>query len=178
MKKGDDEEGEHLHSWIPEECIAAAYYYTKQLGGPTAPQIMISPVRGWLLTPTGSQYAACLQWCHWTNHSGKLSWNDLQRIISWGDSWGKIPAPRVGWWRLLWVLWKHYLWTACQNKWGFMMKLKWQCGNNATMPRGPSLGSWHICSGPSLIRFKHRLYIKDRQSPAAILVFWVRIRSE
>lgn len=140
MKKGDDEEGEHLHSWIPEECIAAAYYYTKQLGGPTAPQIMISPVRGWLLTPTGSQYAACLQWRHWTNHSGKLSWNDLQRIISWGDSWGKIPAPRVGWWRLLWVLWKHYLWTACQNKWGFMMKLKWQCGNNATMPRGPSLG--------------------------------------
>lgn len=40
MKKGDDEEGEHLHSWLPEERISAAYYYIKQLGGPVAPQII------------------------------------------------------------------------------------------------------------------------------------------
>lgn len=39
-KKGDDEEGERLHSWLPGERIAAAYYYIKQLGGPHSPQIM------------------------------------------------------------------------------------------------------------------------------------------
>lgn len=39
MKKGEDEEGEHLHSWLPEERITAAYYYIKQLGGPRSPQI-------------------------------------------------------------------------------------------------------------------------------------------
>lgn len=31
--------GEHLHSWLPEERITAAYYYIKQLGGPHSPQI-------------------------------------------------------------------------------------------------------------------------------------------
>lgn len=69
MKKGDDEEGEHLHSWLPEERITAAYYYIKQLGGPTALRLweMFSPWwHSTVMTPADSEYVACLQWCHCT----------------------------------------------------------------------------------------------------------------
>lgn len=97
MKKGDDEEGEHLHSWLPEESITAAYYYIKQLGAPQPPDYgrcfpHDDTVRWWLLTPAGSEYVACLQWCHCTNPSGQLSWNVLQWIKSWEDRGGKFQC--------------------------------------------------------------------------------------
>lgn len=62
MKKGDDEEGEHLHSWLPEERITAAYYYIKQLGAPTAPRLweMLSPWwHSMLMTIDSRRLRAC-----------------------------------------------------------------------------------------------------------------------
>lgn len=104
MKKGDDEEGERLHSWLPEESISAAYYYIKQLGGPYPSDCGScfphdDTVWWWLLTPAGCS-VACLQWCHCTSPSGKLSWNVLRWIIrGWGENTstegGMVESPLI-----------------------------------------------------------------------------------
>lgn len=86
MKKGDDEEGAHVHWWLPKERITAAYYYIKQLGGPCSPQIMgdASPVMtqygdAYWLQPA-PQHVACFPWGHCANSDemfcGEIRWED------------------------------------------------------------------------------------------------------
>lgn len=98
MKKGEDEEGEHLHSWLPEERITAAYYYIKQLGGPCSPQITGGAFP--MMTQYGDAYwfQAAQSMLHVFNDVtvqspvGKNSWNVLQWITVRGQHLGRGGA--------------------------------------------------------------------------------------
>lgn len=80
MKKRDDEEGEHLHSWLPEEHITAAYYYIKQLGGPKAPTLWEMLSQWWhsmVMTIDSSRLRACCMFEMMSQH--KLQWETLMK---------------------------------------------------------------------------------------------------
>lgn len=74
-------------------------------------------VQWWLVTLVGSEYVACLQWCHCTSCSGKLSWNSLQGIISGEDRGENTSTDRLM--GLLITIIKMLFMGAFPNKKGF-----------------------------------------------------------
>lgn len=105
MKKGDDEEGEHLHSWLPEEPIIAAYYFIKQLGAPTAPRLweMFSPWWHSAVMSIDSSWSMLHVCSDVTAQAPVRSKHETICNDSWGErTEGDNTAPREAWWIALW----------------------------------------------------------------------------